>query len=268
MKYAILTVVSVSTIYPIFWLLTVALKSQQEYTADPFGLPPHPTLANFGDVIGDGTLQGFFVNSVTVTVASVAIVTIIATLAGYALARFRVMGGNVVLMAFLISQMVPTTLIAIPLYLELQHLGLLTGYTPLIISYVVLTLGLSIFLARGFFRSVPQDILDAAYLDGCGELRAFYSVMVPMALSGLLIIVLLNSIAIWNEYFIALIVVQDQGFFTLPLGLAGFQGEFNTDWVKLAAGLLLSMLPTIVIYLKFQDQIVHAVGRSAGRGGT
>lgn len=262
LRYLFLVVMSVITIYPIWWLITVSVKSNADYLAHPFALPEKIVLSNITGVLAQETMQRFWINSTFVTITSIVLVGVIGTMAGYALARYDFKMRDSILLIFLMSNMIPVTVLIIPLFVTLRIFHLLEGYGPMLVSYVALTLGTTVFLSRGFFRSITQDVLDAARLDGCNEWQSFFHVMMPLARSGLLLIIVLNFITIWNEFFLALVLVQDNAFYTLPLGLTVFRGRFNTDWPKLATAILLSTIPTILIYVGFQEKIIRSVGKS------
>ena len=263
-RYVFLIAFSVVTIYPIYWLLSVALKTRQEYLAYPFALPTRLVWDNALAVLNTGLIRQFFVNSIIVTAVSVLTVVLVGSLAGYALARYQWRGRDTTLLLFLVSNMIPVTVLVIPLFVWLRWIHALHGFAPLIFAYISLTLGLTVFLARGFFRSISQDVLDAARLDGCSEFQAFFLIMLPLARSGLVVIAILNFITVWNEYFMALVLVQDNAHYTIPLGLTVFRGKYDTDWPKLAAALLLATLPTMVLYFFFQEQIISGVGKGFG----
>jgi raffinose/stachyose/melibiose transport system permease protein len=260
-RYLVLLVVSAATVYPVFWLGMTALKSQPEYGADPFGLPLAPTLGNFALVLSSGELIQYFLNSVVVTSVSVVLVLALAVPAGYALARLPVPAAGGWLLLFLISQMIPTPILAIPTLVVLRAAGLLGGLVPLIPAYLALTIGASIFLMWGFFRSLPQELLDAARLDGASEIQCLLLVMLPLARSGVFLIAVMNFIEVWNEFFLALVLIQSQSSDTIPLGLVQFSDRFTTDWPALAAALLLSAIPTMILYALFQGRIVDSLGR-------
>jgi raffinose/stachyose/melibiose transport system permease protein len=264
-RYFLLSMVAIVTAYPIWWLLTVSLKTREDYVAHPFSVPTHVVIDNFAGILVDGILLRFFLNSVIVTAVSVIIVALISTMAGYAIARFQFRGRNVLLLAFLLTNMIPVTMLIIPLFLILRWMHLLGGYTSLVISYVTFTMGLAVFLTRGFFRTVPQAFVDAGRLDGCSELQLFVRIMLPMAKAGVIVVSILNVITIWNEYFIALILVQDQSFYTIPLGLTVFRGKYDTDWPRLASALFLSSLPTLAMYFVFKEKIVAGLSRGLGK---
>jgi raffinose/stachyose/melibiose transport system permease protein len=265
-RYAFLIGFSVVTIYPIWWLISVSLKTRQEYLAKPFSVPTRPVFQNALAILNTELIRRFFLNSALVTVISVVTVVIVGSLAGYALARYRWKGRETVLLLFLMSNMIPVTVLVIPLFVWLRWIHLLKGFAPLIMAYISLTLGLTVFLSRGFFRSISQDLLDAARLDGCNELQAFLYIMLPLARPGLVVIAILNFITVWNEYFMALVLVQDNAHYTIPLGLTVFRGKYDTDWPKLAAALLLATIPTMILYFVFQEQIVKGVGQGFSPG--
>ncbi len=264
-RYSVLSAASIVTIYPIFWLITLAFRTRRDFVASPFGLPNALYIGNFIAVFQTELIRDFFINSILITGLTLVIVTMIGTLAGYTLSRYEFKGSKIIFLAFLMSRMIPVNVIVIPLYSSLSELGLLgeRAYYGLIGALVSLTLGMTVFLSRGFFRGISQEILDAARLDGCTELKAFFYVMLPMARSGIVVLTILNFISLWNEYFLSLVIIPRQEMFTLPLGLTFFRGRYGTNYPQLSAAILLATIPTVLLYFFFQERIIRGVGESA-----
>jgi raffinose/stachyose/melibiose transport system permease protein len=258
---------SIVTIYPIFWLVTVALKDNRQFIQDPLGLPLHPTLESFRKLLSDPAMLHYGYNSILVTAVSVIGLIALSSLAGYALARMEFRGKSVFLMMFMTTQWIPLVTLIIPLLVTVQLYKIYGTYASLILPYIASGLGLATFMIRGFFRSIPQELLDSARLDGCNELQAFYQVMLPQIQSGLAVVAIISFINTWNEYFIALTLVNRETMYTLPVGISTLSSMFGTDWPRLGAALLLSTLPTLLLYFFFSDVFVNSASRSVGFGG-
>ncbi len=161
-------------------------------------------------------------------------------------------------MVFILSDAIPLFVVVIPLYVFLGALGLSNGLWGLTLSYAAMKMGLAVFIMRGFFRSIPSEMEDAAAIDGAGTLRTIWSVLLPLALPGALVVALFTFVSLWNEYFLAAVLLPSQELFTLPAGLgSAFVARFATNWPMLAAGLMLSVLPTIVLFAFAQKRIVE-----------
>jgi len=267
LRLVFLILFSLVTIYPIFWLATVALKDNRQFVQDPLGLPLHPTLASFKALLTDPAMLHYAFNSILVTGVAVLALLVFSSLAGYALGRMEFPGKNVFFMIYMTSQWIPLVTLIIPLLVTIQIYKIYGTYESLILPYIASGLGLATFMIRGFFRSIPQELLDSARLDGCNELQAFYKVMLPQIQSGLAVVAIISFINTWNEYFIALTLISKEEMYTLPVAISTLSSIFGTDWPRLGAALFLSTLPTLLLYIFFTDVFMNSASRSAGFGG-
>src|SRR5271157_705023 len=267
LRLVFLILFSLVTIYPIFWLATVALKDNRQFVQDPLGLPLHPTLASFKALLTDPAMLHYAFNSILVTGVAVLALLVFSSLAGYALGRMEFPGKNVFFMIYMTSQWIPLVTLIIPLLVTIQIYKIYGTYESLILPYIASGLGLASFMIRGFFRSIPQELLDSARLDGCNELQAFYKVMLPQIQSGLAVVAIISFINTWNEYFIALTLISREEMYTLPVAISTLSSIFGTDWPRLGAALFLSTLPTLLLYIFFTDVFMNSASRSAGFGG-
>jgi ABC-type glycerol-3-phosphate transport system permease component len=258
LRHAVLLFAALLALGPIFWIVSISLKTKRQFASDPFGLPLHPDVSTYFRVLSDERMLRFITNSVVVTFVSISLVIVCSVLAGYALARIPFRGANVLLMLFILSDAIPLFVVIIPLYVFLGRLGLSNGIWGLVLSYTAMKMGLSVFIMRGFFRSIPSEMEDAASIDGAGTLRTIWSVLLPLAMPGVLVIALFNFVSLWNEYFLAAILLPSQSLFTLPPGLASvFMSRYSTDWPMLAAGLVISILPTVLLFVFASQRIVQ-----------
>jgi ABC-type glycerol-3-phosphate transport system permease component len=262
-RHVVLIVAALGTLGPLLWVVGISLMSQRDFEADPLGAFQHLDLGNYADVLGDPALLTFARNSLVVTGSAVAIVLACSTLAGYALARIEFPGARVLFAVFVASNSVPILLMVVPLFVLISWLNLSGSLLSLIFPYSAMTMGISIFLMRGFFRSIPAEIEGAAMLDGCNKLQLVWHVMLPLARPGLLVVLIFNFITFWNEYFLAAVLLPRQDLFTLPAGLtAEFASRWATNWPGLASGLVLSVLPAFALFMLAQDKIVAGWARS------
>jgi raffinose/stachyose/melibiose transport system permease protein len=264
-RYTVLVVASVLALYPVLWLVATALKSQAEYVNDPMALPTSLDFTNFSAVLKDDQITGYVVNSVIVVGVAVPVVTFTAVLAGYALARLWGRGGIVILFVFLFSELVPLAIVAIPLLLTVKELGIESGLVRVICVYSVLMMGFAVLLSWAFFRSIPEELREAARLDGCTEFGVFRRIMIPLARSPITLIAVISFIVLWNELFLAVVLLDSAADRTLPLGLTELRGRYVTNWPAVAAALLMSSIPTLVLYALFQGKIANQFSRSTTR---
>lgn len=248
----------VATLGPVLWLLSVSLKTQEEFAASPFGPPTSLRLDSFSSILADPAFLRFAVNSLIVTVASVLVIVVLSTLAGYALARLDFHGHRLLFLVYLLGNAIPIFLILIPLFVLLVRTGLGGTLVSLILAYTAASMGISVLILRGFFRSLPAHLEDAARLDGCNTVRVIAHVMAPLIRPGVVVVAVFNAINIWNEYFLAAFLLPSQELFTLPPGLAAsFANEYATNWPGMAAGILLSAVPLIALFVLAHKKIVE-----------
>lgn len=253
----LLILVSLIATAPLLWIVSLSLRTQQEFAAHPFGVPDRVNLENYIRVLTDARMVQFIYNSVYVTFWAVLLVFIASTLAGYALARIRFRGAHALFLLFILSDAIPVFVVLIPLYILIQKIGLADSRWALILTYAAMKVGLSVFIMRGFFRSVSSAMEDAAQLDGCNLWQTVWHVMLPLVRPGALVVVILNFLSFWNEYFLAAVLLPNQELFTLPAGLAAvFVGRYATNWPVLATGIFISVLPSLGIFALAQDKII------------
>jgi raffinose/stachyose/melibiose transport system permease protein len=243
---------------PVIWLFSVSVKTRSEYAARPFGMPSELRFDNYSFILTDSEFLRFAWNSLLVTSASVFIILLLSTLAAYALARLDFAGNRILFVAYLFGEVIPIFLILLPLYVLLAKTGLGGTLFSLILAYTAASLGISTLVLRSYFRSIPVDLEDAARIDGCGTILLIWHVMMPLIRPGLLVVAVFNVFNIWNEYLLAAFLLPSQKLFTLPAGLAAsFVAQYATNWPAMAAGILLSAIPLIAIFIIAQDKIVE-----------
>ena len=256
-----------AVLYPLLWTGLGALKDNRQFMlGKPWALPKLPWLwSNFRDVWNQYHFGSYFMNSVTVTVLSSFLAILLSATTAYVLARFLFKGSQVLYFFYLSAMMIPMILGLVPLFFLLNDLGLINHLSGLVIVYTAWALPFSIFVLVSFFKSLPKELEEAAYIDGAGYYRTFFKVMLPLARSGVISIGIMNALNIWNEYLMGAVFVNDPAKYTVPVGIAVMQAEmqYRTEWGPLFAGLLLSMIPVILIYFLFQRHIVAGVTAGA-----
>jgi multiple sugar transport system permease protein len=248
-------------IYPLYVMLSQSLKEPQEAAASPPTLYPHNlSFDNYSGLANTGNINVFdhIGNSVLVSVGATIAVVVLSTLGGYAFAKLRFPGSNLVFFATLATFMIPFQAIITPLYIVLKEMGLQNSLLGLGLVYTTFNLPFGLFLMRNSFAAVPNTLEEAALIDGCGPVGAMWRVMLPVAVPGLITTALFTFFASWNEFFAALILISDQEQFTLPVTLTLISsGVFGSiDWGLLQAGVALTIVPCIVIYLLLQRYYV------------
>lgn len=260
---ALLALNAVVMLYPLLVMVLSAFKTNAELFASPFALPESFSLTNAARVWGETNFVRYLGNSLVVTASSVLCILVVGTMAAYALARYPFRLSAVVFLFFLSGLMVPLKLAVIPLFIQLDTLGLIDTRAGLVLVYVAMGLPSAIFILTGFLRSLPGELEEAARMEGASELRIMLQIMLPLARPALVIAAIQNAVPIWNDFFFPLVFITSEKLKTLPQGLTVFMGEYNTDWGVLFAGLTLSALPIIVVYIMLSKHFIAGMTQGA-----
>ncbi|MGY8825840.1 MAG: carbohydrate ABC transporter permease [Candidatus Latescibacterota bacterium] len=260
-------------VYPMLWLLYTSLKTDREIFLDPFSLPALDDLQwiNFTNAWTKGFFGDYFFNSVLLTVSTVCVSMVFASMAAYALARFNFPGVRSLFFYFLAGLMVPLQLAIVPLFFQMRDLGLLNSHIGMLTVYVAFGMPFAIFILTGFFKSLPSSLHESALIDGAGELRAFWSIMLPLSRPGLITVGIFSFLSTWNEFFMAFMFLSGEGsqhLRTLPLGLANITivSQYRSDWGMAFAGLVLIMAPTLLVYSFLQQYLTKGITVGALKG--
>jgi len=298
--YAVLIAWLLAVVLPLVWVFSNSVRSSQEVFENPFGLPwlivgspyadsdavPSPleaAKANYVAAWVKSRFSRFFFNSVLVTAVSLAGVLACAAMAAYVIARFPFRGNRLVFLYFLSGMMIPAQLVLVPLFFQFTYLSrwfsailepigfevrLHDTLSGLITIYIALSLPFTILVLTGFFRSLPGTLREAGIIDGCGEYRVFWHIMLPLSKPGLVTAAIFNFLGIWNEYLFALVFVNSPDNKTLPLGLASvsIQAQYKTDFGLMFAGLVIVMVPTLCVYFLLQRQLTRGITVGALKG--
>ncbi|NYV28345.1 carbohydrate ABC transporter permease [Streptobacillus felis] len=253
-------------LFPFYWILTGSFKLQDvAISIPPQWLPVSPTLANYRQLLVNNTARWFF-NSVFVSSMTTILVCVTATLAGYALAKKDFPGVNIIFIVFVAAMALPKQVILIPLLKFITELGWIDTYQALILPAVGWPFG--VFLMKQFSHSVPNELLESAKIDGCGEFKTFLSIVLPIVKPGVGALAIFTFIASWNDYFSQLIFTNSEVMKTLPLGVASMaqQAEFSLNYGLLMAGAALASMPMILVFLMFQSYFTQGVTMGAVKG--
>ncbi len=219
-KYGFLSLMAVSVIFPMIWLLYTSLKSGQELFANAWSLPEVPQWSNYARAWTQSHVGKYFFNSVFVTTISLFGSLLVCSMAGYILARYEFRGRQVIFFTFISAMMVPAFLGLVPLWFLLRSLGLLGGYSGLIPVYIASSIPFSIFFLSSFFKTISYELEEAAIIDGCTNFGVFFRIVLPLTKSGLITIGIFNFLGFWNEFTFALVFIMKESMRTLPIGMA------------------------------------------------
>jgi multiple sugar transport system permease protein len=268
LQYVALSAYVIFLGFPLLWMLTAALKTPRELASiKPSFIPEHPTLENFRIVIDRGDLTRAAFNSLTVAVSTTVLVILVALPAAYALARFRTKLRLAANVWILISQVFPVILVVIPLFLILKQFSLVNTLPGLVIVYLTYSLPFALWMLQGYVAGIPVDLEEAGAIDGAGRLRVLRSIVLPLLLPGVVATGMFTFISSWNEFFFALVLIQDPDKATLPLTLARFVGaEGQVQLGALAAGSLLATVPSLLFFAVIQRKLTSGLLSGAVKG--
>lgn len=266
LRQAVLIVAAVLALYPLFFMVTTALKGREQYLDDKLGLPWPLAWGNFEEALRGGDFFRWFANSAIFTVSSVALSTIIAALAAFAIARMRFRGRDALLAVNVALLVVPPVVMLIPLFVLFTQLELVSTYRGVILIYAGLITPFSVYLLTSFFRALPRELFESAVIDGASHLRILWKIIVPLSVPALITLVLVNSLFVWNELLIALVFLPSDELKTLMAGLTVFRSRFNLDVPVTMAGMLLSSLLMVLLYLFGQRFFIRGLTAGAVKG--
>lgn len=266
LKYAIIYGIAITMLLPFLWMISSALKGQTEIMEIPIHWIPETFYwENFKRAVTSFPFAKFFLNSVIVTLGIMIGQLVTSIMAAYAFARLEFKGKNFLFMLLLTALMLPAQTIMIPMTLVLKNLHLLNTLQGLIIPFC--WSAMIVFLMRQFFLGIPKEIEEAAAIDGCSVFKIITNVILPISKPVIATSVILVFIFGWNQYFWPLVIVSDEKFYTLQLGLSYFkeQSTIDTDWGALMAGTALTMLPVFIVFLVFQKQVIESIAFSGSK---
>jgi ABC-type glycerol-3-phosphate transport system permease component len=264
--YLVMIVMVIVTVYPIVWMGLGGFKTDSEFYQNIWGLPASFNLANFTYAWNAAKLGQKFINSIIATAGTMALVLPITAMAGYALAKIKFAGRGVAYALILLGIMVPFGVIAIPVFTVIVGFHLLNTLLGLILVYTANAIPLGVFLMFSFFGSIPDELEESAQVDGCTPFGAFFRVVLPLSRPALATLLILTGTSVWNEYFMASLLLHREQVQTLPLGLVIFTSKYGTDYPQLFAALTIVTLPMVLLYLVAQRQFISGLAAGAVKG--
>lgn len=263
LTWALLLLGGLVMVMPLWLAFATSLKQGAEvFTLSLW--PQQPTLANYARILSDGRFPLWFLNSILVAVCTTLSVLFFDSLVGYTLAKYQFRGRTLAFVLILSTMMVPTEMLVIPWYVMARNFGWIDTYWG--IMFPGMMTGFGTFLMRQFFTSVPDELLDAARVDGLSEFRVWWSIAMPLVRPALAALAIFTFLSNWSAFLWPLIVTNDRSHYTLPVGLAFFSGENNTEWQLVMAGAAVATIPTLLLFLFFQRQIIRGIALTGLKG--
>ncbi|MBQ1527156.1 MAG: carbohydrate ABC transporter permease [Lachnospiraceae bacterium] len=264
--YLFLILLSVVYLLPLLWMLLVSFKTNEEIFRSPFGMPEVIQLGNYIFAWTAGRLGIATLNSTIVCVTSLFLSILIGAMASFAIGRMKWKLSGLTMTYFLMGMMIPIHCILIPLFKTFSNMGLYNSLIGLILPYVTMSLPTAIFILTGFFSGMPNELFEAACIDGCSIYKTFWTIALPLAKTGIFVTGLMTFVANWNELLLAMVFISDDAKKTLPVSLSKFVGPYNTNYVQMFAAIMIAILPTIIVYCCFSNQIVDGLTAGAVKG--
>lgn len=259
-------------LFPLLWMFRSSLMSLRTIFTEKSLIPPDAHFANYVQAWVEGNFSTYLINSVIYTVSVVVGIVLVASLAAFAFSRLRFFGRNVIFYVFLAALMIPLPGSFVPLFVLMTKLGFVNhqwmwvrqlGY---ILCMVNVGLPLSILLLKTFFDKIPQDLEDAARIDGCNKLEIWWNVALPSARPVLAVIIIFNALNVWNEFILAQLILNEKSLMPLQVGLMKFQGAHSVNYPVLMAGLTIAVIPIMVLYLFMQKHIMRGFSYGVNAG--
>ena len=265
-KYILMILFAISCLFPIFWLVLSSFKTNQELYMNAWGLPQSFSFVNYRDAIVTGGVLRYFGNSAIIAVVAVIVTSILASMASYAITRMDWKLSKLTYTLFLMGMMVPIYGLIIPLFSIFKRMGILNTRIAVIIPQIALGFPMSMFIICGFMRSIPRELEEAAVIDGCTIYQCFGRVILPITRASLVTVMVVQFINVWNDLLLPSIFLTDQSKMTLPVGLTNFKSQYSTNYVGMIAAVILTIIPSIAVYVVLHKQIMEGMVAGAVKG--
>ncbi len=263
--YMLLSVTSALILYPLALIFVSSMKSSSEFMTDPFAWPHSWSLDNYLIAWESANFSTYFGNSFLLTSVSVIFITLFGSMTAYAL-NWNFRGSRQLFSYFLLGIMIPLQAKIITLFVLLKQLSIINTHFGLILVFISFNLSLAIFIFFGFFKTIPRDLKEAAFLDGCSEVGTFWRIILPVSRPIIATVIILTGLHVWNSFFLPLILLQDKKLFPITLGLQRLKGEFSVNWPVFFSAMVMLMIPIIVVFIIMQKQFIKGLTSGAIKG--
>lgn len=267
LRWILIIFFAVYTLFPLIWLVISSLKTNFEFQAkSPFALPAIPQWQNYVNALTVAGLGRMLLNSVFVGISATLLNVVIASMSAYCISRFRFKGRENIFTLFTAGILVPLNALMVPYFVIINKLGLYNTYGGMILLYSAIGIPMSTFLIRGLMDSIPMEVEEAAYIDGCGFFGRFFHVLLPLSRTGIVTAATFEFLTCWNEFVFANLIVSSEKLRTIQVGIRYFTNQFSTDYVSMYAAIVISIVPSILGYVLFQEQIIAGMTSGAVKG--
>ncbi len=264
--YAFLVILALIYLLPLAWVVITSLKDDSVLMISPWALPARPMFENYSyswvmGHLGTATLNSFIVCTITLFFSM-----IIGAMAAFGIAKMRWKLSKLMLTYFMVGMMIPVHCVLIPLFVQFSSLKLSNTLVGIIIPYITFSLPITIYIMAGFFEGIPNELFESACIDGCSVFRMFTTVGIPLAKTGFMVTGLMTFVGNWNELLLAMVFISKEAKKTLPVSLTKFVGPYHTNYCQMFAAIVIAVIPTIIVYCCFANQIVEGLTAGAVKG--
>ena len=264
--YVFLTLLAVIYIAPLLWVVITSLKDDSTLMLSPWAMPDKLMFENYTFAWTAGNLGRATLNSFIVCTITLILSMLFGAMAAYAIAILIWKLAKLTLTYFLIGMMVPVHCVLIPLFIQFSKLKMSNSLIGIIIPYITFSLPITIYILVGFFEGIPRELFESACIDGCSVYKMFGTVALPLAKTGFMVTGLMSFVNNWNELLLAMVFISNEAKKTLPVSLTKFVGPYNTNYCQMFAAIVLAIIPTIIVYCMFSNQIVDGLTQGAVKG--
>ncbi|HEX7352340.1 carbohydrate ABC transporter permease [Brachybacterium sp.] len=263
----VLTIWALVVILPLLWTAFSSFKSSGEILSSPFSMPEKWKVENFTNAWTEAGIGRFFGNTILVVGGALFLVMLLGAMCAYVLARYEFPGRRILYYSLIAGLTFPLFLAVVPLFFIMESLHIRGTYIGLILAYVGFALPFTVFFLYAFFRQLPEEIGEAAAIDGAGDFRTFFQVMLPMAGPGMASVTIFNFLGLWNQFLIPIVLNTDRDKYVLAQGLANMQAQqgYDSDWGAMFASVTITILPVLIVYMIFQRQLQGGIGPSTNK---
>lgn len=264
--YVFLIILALIYVLPLLWVVITSLKDDSTLMISPWALPDKIMWGNYSFAWTKGNLGIATLNSLIVCVTTLVVSMLMGAMAAFAIAKLRWKLSKLCLTYFMIGMMIPVHCILIPLFVQFSKLNLSNSLLGIIIPYITFSLPITIYIMVGFFEGIPNELFESACIDGASIYKMFGSVALPLAKTGFMVTGLMSFVSNWNELLLAMVFISNEAKKTLPVSLTKFVGPYNTNYCQMFAAIMLAIIPTIIVYVMFANQIVEGLTAGAVKG--
>ncbi len=260
-----LLIMAVAVLFPLYFMVANSLKNDPSFARSALSFPFRPTWSKYVEALRSTDLGLFFINSLIISAVSVAVATVCSAAAGFAFAKMNFLGREAIFRIMLPTMAIPSIVLLVPQFKLMSRLNLINSRWSVIILYVGIMLPMSLYLFRNFFRAFPDELLDAAAIDGLGPLRTFLRIVLPASRPVIFTAVIVNFVFAWNELLLALVFLQNEQQRTLMVGVTVFSGLYSLDVPELMAGMTIATIPVVLVYLVGQRHLMRGLLGGSGK---